>query len=204
MGRLACALVYSGRAPQRTTLFVELAPKCSEPAAGSGRISCMDRGFLRMLCRRFRSGSPVPMQREGASFVALTFRYLFRSHTHQDHRALDRSTAFIFSCEGFAGRLCLFLERLRDVEIASLAQGRMMLSANSSAFSKCAVWFNDITMRPDAVVRFDPGTENIQSWSVPSGPIMAGIIRHMRPNGAGGLWVHQDSTNRIGRTTLGR
>ncbi len=59
------------------------------------------------------------------------------------------------------------------------------------------VWYNESGKRPDALVRFDPKTEQFQSWAVPSGGIYAGIIRHMRPTRDGNLLIHQSSTNKI-------
>ncbi len=59
------------------------------------------------------------------------------------------------------------------------------------------VWYNESGKRPDALVRFDPKTEQFQSWAVPSGGIYAGIIRHMRPTRDGNLLIHQTSTNKI-------
>ena len=59
------------------------------------------------------------------------------------------------------------------------------------------VWYNESTQRPDALVRFDPATEKLQSWPIPSGSIYGGILRHMRPTRAGNLLIHQTSTNRI-------
>lgn len=64
------------------------------------------------------------------------------------------------------------------------------------------VWYNESGMRPDPLVRFDPETEEFQSWPVPSGEVYAGIIRHMRPTAEGDLLIHQSSTNRVLRVTL--
>ena len=57
------------------------------------------------------------------------------------------------------------------------------------------VWFNESFQRPDALVRFDPGTEKFQSWAIPSG---IGIVRHMRATSDGNLVIHQSSTNTVG------
>ena len=65
------------------------------------------------------------------------------------------------------------------------------------------VWYNESGVRPDPLVRFDPDTETFQSWPVPTGNIYAGIIRHMRPTRDGELLIHQSSTNRILRVSLG-
>ena len=57
------------------------------------------------------------------------------------------------------------------------------------------VWYNESGMRPDALVRFDPATEEFQSWAIPSG---VGIVRNFWVTEAGNLLIHQTSSNRIG------
>ncbi len=62
------------------------------------------------------------------------------------------------------------------------------------------VWYNESGQRPDALVRFDPGTETFPSWAIPSG---VGIIRHMRATPSGHLVIHQSSSNRVDLVTIG-
>ena len=57
------------------------------------------------------------------------------------------------------------------------------------------IWYNESGMRPDALVRFDPETEQFQSWALPSG---VGIVRNMWVTRDGNLLIHQTSTNRVG------
>ena len=57
------------------------------------------------------------------------------------------------------------------------------------------VWLNESEMRPDVLLRFDPQTEQFQSWPIPSG---VGIIRNMRATHDGNLVIHQSSTNTVG------
>ncbi len=57
------------------------------------------------------------------------------------------------------------------------------------------VWYNESGVRPDMLVRFDPDTEQFQSWSIPSGNVRAGVIRHMRATKDGDILIHQSSTN---------
>ena len=57
------------------------------------------------------------------------------------------------------------------------------------------VWLNESEMRPDVLLRFDPDTEQFQSWPIPSG---IGIIRNMRATHDGNLVIHQSSTNTVG------
>ncbi|MEE3197925.1 MAG: cytochrome C, partial [Pseudomonadota bacterium] len=61
------------------------------------------------------------------------------------------------------------------------------------------IWYNESNQRPDALVRFDPETETVQSWAIPSG---IGIIRHMRVTPGGNLVIHQSSTNTVGLVTI--
>ena len=68
-----------------------------------------------------------------------------------------------------------------------------------------AVWYNESGVRPDMLVRFDPETETFQSWPIPSGPIHAGILRHMRTTlDRQALLIHQSGTNNIARVTVVR
>ncbi len=54
-----------------------------------------------------------------------------------------------------------------------------------------AYWYNELGMRPDPLVRFDPVTETFQSWPIPSGNIYAGILRNMRATREGNILIHQ-------------
>jgi len=68
-----------------------------------------------------------------------------------------------------------------------------------------AVWYNESGVRPDMLVRFDPEDESFQSWPIPSGPVHAGILRHMRTTLDGkALLIHQSGTNHIARVTVDR
>ncbi|MDA7787816.1 hypothetical protein N8940_01105 [Sphingomonadaceae bacterium] len=68
-----------------------------------------------------------------------------------------------------------------------------------------AVWYNESRVRPDMLVRFDPAAETFQSWPIPSGPVYAGILRHMRTSLDGeSLLIHQSGTNHIARVTVDR
>lgn len=57
------------------------------------------------------------------------------------------------------------------------------------------VWYNESGVRPDVLVRFDPRTEQFQSFPIPSG---YGIVRNMWVTRDGNLLIHQTSSNRIG------
>lgn len=63
------------------------------------------------------------------------------------------------------------------------------------------VWYNESGMRPDALVRFDPATEEFQSWAIPSG---YGIVRNVWVTQEGNLLIHQSSSNRVGLVEIPR
>ncbi|MEX2962940.1 cytochrome C [Microbulbifer sp. TYP-18] len=64
------------------------------------------------------------------------------------------------------------------------------------AIADDAIWFNESSLRPETLVRFDPATEKFQSWVVESGGVKAGLIRHMRASNHG-LVAHQTATNSL-------
>jgi virginiamycin B lyase len=63
------------------------------------------------------------------------------------------------------------------------------------------VWYNESGMRPDALVHFDPETEQFQSWAIPSG---VGIVRNMWVTRDNNLLIHQSSSNRVGLVKIPR
>ena len=63
------------------------------------------------------------------------------------------------------------------------------------------IWYNESGMRPDALVRFDPATEQFQSWEIPSG---YGIVRNMWVTRDGNLLIHQSSSNRVGLVEIAK
>ena len=62
------------------------------------------------------------------------------------------------------------------------------------------VWYNESGQRPDTLVRFDPETEDFQSWPIPSG---IGIVRNFWVTRDGNLLIHQTSSNRVGVVEIG-
>jgi len=64
------------------------------------------------------------------------------------------------------------------------------------------VWYNESGVRPDVLVRFDPATEQFQSFPILSGGIYAGIHRngHVTRDGRS-LLLHQSATSYIIKVT---
>ena len=60
------------------------------------------------------------------------------------------------------------------------------------------VWYNESGMRPDALVRFDPDTEEVQSRAIPS---CVGIVRNMWQTRGNTLLILLTSS-RVGMVTI--
>jgi virginiamycin B lyase len=107
----------------------------------------------------------------------------------------DQNVWFVNSSLGKVGRL--------DVDTGEVTQWNSPSGPTSHPYSMTVindiVWYNESGMRPDALVRFDPATEQFQSWAVPSG---IGIIRHTWETQDGDLLIHQSSSNQVGRVRI--
>jgi virginiamycin B lyase len=107
----------------------------------------------------------------------------------------DQNVWFVNSSLGKVGKL--------EVDTGKVTQWNSPSGPTSHPYSmtviKDIVWYNESGMRPDALVRFDPATEQFQSWAVPSG---IGIIRHTWETRDGDLLIHQSSSNRVGRVHI--
>ena len=107
----------------------------------------------------------------------------------------DENVWFVNSSLGKVGTL--------DVDTGKVTQWNSPSGSTSHPYSMTVindiVWYNESGMRPDALVRFDPATEQFQSWAVPSG---IGIIRHTWETQDGDLLIHQSSSNRVGRVRI--
>ena len=62
------------------------------------------------------------------------------------------------------------------------------------AVSNGAVWYNESGPRPNTLVRFDPGSEKFQSWTIPSGGI---VVRNMMARKDGNLVLACSGANRV-------
>jgi virginiamycin B lyase len=57
------------------------------------------------------------------------------------------------------------------------------------------LWYNESGTKPNTIVRFDPKTEQFQTWVIPSG---GGVVRNMMPTRDGNLALACSGVNRIG------
>ena len=62
------------------------------------------------------------------------------------------------------------------------------------AVAQDIIWYNESAVRPNTLVRFDPKTEQFQTWLIPSG---GGVVRHMIATPQGNLVLACSGVNRI-------
>ena len=105
--------------------------------------------------------------------------------------ASDDSIWYVDSGRGYIGHLDPVTGEIREWPSPSGPQSHPY----AIAVVDDIVWYNESHQRPDALVRFDPATEEFQSWAIPSG---VGIIRNMNGMQDGSLVIHQSSTNTVG------
>ena len=109
--------------------------------------------------------------------------------------ASDGMVWFVNSTQGKIGRLNPATGEIREWDSPSGPRS----SPYALAVIDDKVWYNESGMRPDTLVRFDPATEQFQSWAIPSG---VGIVRNMWVTRDGNLLIHQSSSNKIGLVTI--
>jgi virginiamycin B lyase len=105
--------------------------------------------------------------------------------------ASDGMVWYVNSTQGKIGRLNPASREVKEWDSPSGEQS----SPYALAVIDDKIWYNESGVRPDTLVRFDPATEQFQSWAIPSG---VGIVRNMWVTRAGDLLIHQSSSNRIG------
>ncbi len=98
---------------------------------------------------------------------------------------------FVNGTQGKVGRLDPATGEVKEWDSPSGAQSQPY----ALAVVEDKIWYNESGMRPDTLVRFDPETEQFQSWTIPSG---VGIVRNMWVTRDNNLLIHQSSTNKIG------
>jgi len=66
-------------------------------------------------------------------------------------------------------------------------------------FAKGAVWYSESAAKPNTIVRFDPRTEQFQSWIIPGG---GDIVRNMDVTADGNPVLANSLTNEIGMVEI--
>ncbi|MGE3508871.1 MAG: hypothetical protein AB7N65_08305 [Vicinamibacterales bacterium] len=67
------------------------------------------------------------------------------------------------------------------------------------AASNGVIWYSESAVRANTLVRVDPGTEQFQSWPIPSG---GGVVRHMAATPEGNLVLACSGVNRVALATV--
>jgi virginiamycin B lyase len=57
------------------------------------------------------------------------------------------------------------------------------------------IWYSESAVAPNTIVRFDPKTEQFQSWAIPGG---GGVVRNMMPTRDGDLAIAESGVNIVG------
>ena len=57
------------------------------------------------------------------------------------------------------------------------------------------VWYSESGVKPNTIVRFDPGSGTFASWPIPSG---GGVVRHMVATPQGDLYIACSGVNKVG------
>jgi len=63
------------------------------------------------------------------------------------------------------------------------------------------IWYSESGVRPNTLVRFDPGTEKFQTWTIPSG---GGVVRNMMRTADGNLALACSGVNRVALVSVRR
>jgi virginiamycin B lyase len=68
-------------------------------------------------------------------------------------------------------------------------------------FTKGALWYAETAAKPNTIVRFDPKTQDFQSWAIPGG---GDIVRNMDVTRDGNPVFANSLTNQIGMVAIGK
>ena len=66
-------------------------------------------------------------------------------------------------------------------------------------YTKGALWYAETGAKPNTIVRFDPGSENFQSWAIPGG---GDIVRNMDVTPDGNPVIASSLTNQVGLVSV--
>jgi virginiamycin B lyase len=97
---------------------------------------------------------------------------------------------------GFLGRLD---PRTSEVTEFAAPAGRNSRPYGITSTSDGAVWFSESGIEPNTVVRFDPASNAMRSWSIPSG---GGIVRHMVTAPNDDVWLACSGVDRLARVRM--
>lgn len=112
--------------------------------------------------------------------------------------AVDRNDIVWYTdfSRGYLGRLDLKTKQVK--EFASPA-GPSSQPYGISTTADGAVWYSESGVRPNTLVRFDPASEQFQTWKIPNG---GGVVRHMVTAPNGDLLLAYSGVNKVGRVRI--
>ena len=67
-------------------------------------------------------------------------------------------------------------------------------------FVKGAVWYVESAIKPNVLVRFDPGTQKFQTWIIPGG---GGVVRNIKATPDGNIVMAESGVNKIALVEVG-
>jgi virginiamycin B lyase len=97
---------------------------------------------------------------------------------------------------GFLGRLD---PETREVREWSSPGGLRSQPYGMTTTPDGAIWYSESGVSPNTIVRFDPQTETMQHWPVPSG---GGVIRNMAATAEGRVYIACSGVNKVGIVTV--
>ena len=68
-------------------------------------------------------------------------------------------------------------------------------------FTNGIIWYVESATKPNALVRFDPRTEKLQTWKIPGG---GGVVRNMMPTSDGNLVLAESGLNMVALVEVGK
>jgi virginiamycin B lyase len=75
----------------------------------------------------------------------------------------DNTVYYADFARGYLGRLDLATGQVKEWPSPSGPQSQPY----GMAFTKGAIWYNEANAKPNTIVRFDPKTEQFQTWPIP-------------------------------------
>lgn len=63
------------------------------------------------------------------------------------------------------------------------------------------IWYSESAVRPNTLVRFDPKTQNFQTWVIPGG---GGVVRNMMTTRDGNLVIAESGVNKVGLVEIAK
>jgi len=112
--------------------------------------------------------------------------------------AVDRNDTVWYTdfARGYLGRLDL---KTKEVKEFVSPGGASSQPYGISATADGAIWYSESGVQPNTLVRFDPVSQQFQTWKIPNG---GGVVRHMVTAPNGDLLLAYSGVNKVGRVRI--